>query len=172
MNPMQSKSKDQPIENDITYHFFGIDPDKFYSEKFAIDPPEDILAYPVNKFHIDCDRARFLVENINGTRILDVGCGSAPFGKTIKAHTSAQEVYGIDLDPACIELAKRSYDFCSVFDLNKGLPFDDEYFDCVFSMDLFGHIEFRHKNHLISEICRVTKKGGRSVHGIESGVIN
>lgn len=172
MNAMRSNSKGCLRKVDITYQFFGINPADFYSAKFAIDPPGDLLSSPVNKFHIDCDRARFLVDNIGGARVLDVGCGSAPFGKTIRSHTNAREFYGIDLDPACIEMARQSYDHCSVFDLSKGLPFDDEYFDCVFSMDVFGHIEFRHKNHLISEICRVTKRGGLSVHGIESGIIN
>src|SRR3546814_19260473 len=99
MNVMRSNHTDCLSKYDITYQFCGINPADFYSAKFAIDPPCDLLASPVNKFHIDCDLARFLVDNINGARVLDVGCGSAPFGKTIRSHANVREIYGIDLDP-------------------------------------------------------------------------
>lgn len=160
------------MNENITYEFFGINPAEFYAGKFALNLPGDLLASPINKFHIDCERARFLVDNVVGNRVLDIGCGSAPFGRTLRAHADVRKIYGIDLDPICIDLAKKSYDFCTVFDLNSRLPFDNEYFDCVFSMDVLGHIEFRYKDHLLSEIFRVTKKGGRSVHGIECGIID
>jgi hypothetical protein len=39
----------------------------------------------------------------------------------------------------------------------------------VFSVDFFGHVEFRSKDALIQEIFRVTKPCGLSVHVIESG---
>ncbi len=160
-------------KEEITYEFFGIDPTKFYSGKFAgWSSAPDYLATPKNQFDIEYDRARFLVSNIAGDRILDIGCGSAPYGNTIRRNTSVKEIYGVDLDTVCVDRARVSYDFASVFDLNSGLPFEDDYFDCVFSMDVFGHIEFRYKDHLLNEIYRVTKKGGLSVHGVECGVID
>ena len=145
----------------ITYSYFGIDPASFYAGKFAGWPnAPDYLATPKNRFDIEYDRARFLVSNISGDRVLDIGCGSAPYGNTIRGNTAVKEIYGIDLDPVCVEKAKVSYDFASVFDLNSKLPFEDDYFDCVFSMDVFGHIEFKYKDHLLREIYRVTKRGG------------
>ncbi|MGB3068607.1 MAG: class I SAM-dependent methyltransferase [Ottowia sp.] len=160
-------------KENITYEFFGINPSQFYSGKFsgwACAP--DYLIDPKKRFDIEYDRAKFLVKNISGRRILDIGCGSAPYGNTIRNNTNAKEIFGVDLDPECVENAKKSYDFASVFDLNEKLPFEDAYFDCVFSMDVFGHIEFKHKNHLLNEIYRVTKRGGNSVHGIECGIID
>jgi len=157
----------------ITYSYFGIDPASFYAGKFAGWPnAPDYLATPKNRFDIEYDRARFLVSNISGDRVIDIGCGSAPYGNTIRGNTAVKEIYGIDLDPVSVEKAKVSYDFASVFDLNSKLTFEDDYFDCVFSMDVFGHIEFKYKDHLLREIYRVTKRGGRSVHGIECGVID
>lgn len=160
-------------KEEITYEFFGIDPVEFYSGKFAGCPgAPDYLSIPKNHFDIEYDRARFLVSNIAGERVLDIGCGSAPYGNTIRGNTSVKEIYGVDLDPVCVDYARVSYDFASVFDLNSSLPFEDNCFDCVFSMDVFGHIEFKHKNNLLREISRVTKSGGRQVHGIECGVID
>ncbi|WP_292979564.1 class I SAM-dependent methyltransferase [Nitrosomonas sp.] len=159
--------------NEITYEFFGIEPSTFYAGKFAMSSSApDYLAVSQNKFHIDCDRARFLVDNVAGVRVLDIGCGSAPFGKTIRNNARVEKIYGVDLDPQCVEIAKEVYDFVNVFDLNSRLPFDDGYFDCVFSMDVLGHIEFKSKDNLLREICRVTKSGGCSVHGIECGVVD
>lgn len=83
-----------------------------------------------------------------------------------------QELFGVDLDPVCVGVARQVYDETAVFDLNEPLPFPDGHFDTVFSCDLFGHIEFRHKDRLIAEIRRVTKPDGRSVHIIESSPLD
>jgi SAM-dependent methyltransferase len=79
---------------------------------------------------------------------------------------------GIDMDPGCIEDARDKYDRAMVFEIAKTLPFPDAYFDAVYSLDFFGHVEFRHKNDLIREISRVTKPGGLSLHVIESSDID
>lgn len=159
-------------KEEITYEFFGIDPAVFYAGKFASPTPGNLLENPVDRFHFDNDRAKFLVENVIGKRVLDIGCGSAPYGNTIRANTNVDEIYGVDFDFASVEIAKSSYDSVSVFDLGSKLPFEDEFFDCVFSMDVWGYIEFKSKDHLLREIHRVTRKGGRTVHGIECGVID
>ena len=132
----------------------------------------DFLSYVENKFDIEYDRARFLVNNLVGPKILDVGCGSAPYGNTILANTNAKRIIGIDLDEACVEYAKKSYDTAMQFALGKVLPFPDKYFNSVFSVDVFGHIEFRHKDDVIGEIARVTAPEGRSVHIIECGQLD
>jgi SAM-dependent methyltransferase len=157
----------------ITYATFGIDPAEFYAGRFTGWPGTlDYLADPQNRFNIEYGRARFLAKNVQGPRILDVGCGCAPYARTLRCNTDARELFGVDLDPACVEVASQGYDRALIFDLSDRLPFPDEYFDTVFSCDVFGHIEFRHKDHVISEIRRVTKPGGRSVHIIESAPLD
>ena len=153
----------------ITYGTFGIDPAEFYAGKFAGGPgTTDYLAHPKNRFDIEYGRARFLAKNIRGPRVLDLGCGSAPYAQTLRSNTDARELYGVDLDPACVAVASQVYDQAAAFDISEPLPFPSEYFDTVFSCDVFGHIEFRHKDRVISEVRRVTKPGGRAVHIIES----
>jgi SAM-dependent methyltransferase len=157
----------------ITYATFGIDPAAFYAGKFTGGPgTADYLAEPKNRFSIEYGRARFLAKNVRGSRLLDLGCGSAPYAQTLRCNTDAREIIGVDLDPACVAAAAQVYDDATAFDLCEPLPFPNEYFDTVFSCDVFGHIEFRHKDRVISEIRRVTKPGGRSVHIIESAALD
>jgi ubiquinone/menaquinone biosynthesis C-methylase UbiE len=153
----------------ITYQTFGIDPAQFYAGKFAGQLcTVDFLATPNLRYSIEYGRARFLAAQVAGARALDIGCGSGPYAHTLRRNTGVRELIGIDLDPACVEIARQVYDDALPFDLGQKLPFPDRHFDTVFSCDLFGHIEFRHKDRLIAEIARVTKPGGRSVHIIES----
>jgi SAM-dependent methyltransferase len=157
----------------ITYATFGIDPVTFYAGKFAGGPGTvDYLENPVNRFNIEYGRARFLAKNVRGPRVLDLGCGSAPYAQTLRSNTDACELFGVDLDPACVALAAQVYDQALSFDISDPLPFPDKHFDTIFSCDVFGHIEFRHKDRVISEIRRVTKPGGRSIHVIESAPLD
>jgi SAM-dependent methyltransferase len=157
----------------ITYATFGIDPAEFYAGRFVGDSGTiDYLAQPKNRFDIEYGRARFLAGNVKGPRVLDLGCGSAPYAQTLRSNTDASELHGVDLDAACVAVASQVYDHAVEFDIGGKLPFPTEYFDTVFSCDVFGHIEFRNKDRVIAEIRRVTKPGGRSVHIIESAPLD
>ena len=154
----------------ITYATVGIDPREFYSGKFVGSAGvHDPLSAPENHYDIEFDRARFLAEQVRGPAILDIGCGTAPFAGTVRAAANPARLVGIDLDPECVSIAKTVYDEAFRFELGQRLPFPDNTFDTVFSSDVFGHIEFRHKDFVVGELHRITKPGGRSVHIIECG---
>lgn len=169
---MSNEQFGEPYER-ITYEYLGIDPHTFYDGKFCGgETSQNYLNDPRNRFDIEFSRLRFLASNIKEGRVLDLGCGSGPYAKTLKEYCNVSEIVGVDMDPKCVEIAKSSYDKAEVFELAKKLPFDDNYFDVVFSVDFFGHIEFRYKNLLIEEIHRVTRPSGLSVHIIESGELD
>lgn len=46
-------------------------------------------------------------------------------------------------------------------DATNALPFPDETFDCVFSEHMIEHIPYQDATHLINEIYRILKPGGR-----------
>lgn len=155
--------------NYITYEYLNINPEEFYSGKFVGGVNSaNFLEYRNNRYDIEYSRIRFIADYVKGGRVLDLGCGSGPYGRTLKKHCNVAELIGVDMDDKCISMAKKSYDDAIKFELGKKLPFEDNYFDYVISIDFFGHVEFRQKNNLVSEIYRVTKPKGLSVHIIES----
>ena len=94
--------------------------------------------------------------------ILDLGCGGGrhyfcEYGKVI----------GIDPVLPLLQMAGKTYD--EVYQTSGfKLPFADNSFDYVVSSDVLGHIGTENKDLLFSEIHRVLKKGGRTVHCSEA----
>ena len=165
--------------DDITYALFGIDPAEFYRTRFAYGPGvENGLAHPLLRYDIGYENVRRLVADVrtflpSGGKLLDIGCGSGSHGPTLRANVANLELYGVDMSRECLAQARdNGYGHTEQVDLTKPLPFADESFDMVFSMDLFGHIEFRHKDFLIAEISRVTRRGGGGHHGVETAFID
>jgi SAM-dependent methyltransferase len=166
----------RPFRHDeITYALFGIDPVVFYARKFARSGnPSDALSKAYHRYDIEYEKVRRLIADLQsalpeGGRVLDVGCASAPYGPTLRARLPGINLYGVDMSEECLRHARANgYDDGRVFDLTDPLPFDDASFAAVISMDLLGHIEFRHKDRLIAEMARVTRPGGLNHHGVES----
>lgn len=94
--------------------------------------------------------------------ILDLGCGG---GKAF--YSKAGLIAGVDLSLAPLSKARDIYDVVAQADA-LNLPFKDDAFDYVVSHDLIGHIQVDRKEKLISEIYRVLKKGGVTLHYIET----
>jgi len=92
---------------------------------------------------------------------LDLGCG----GGNIDLARSSY-VIGVDISRSSILVAKKIYG--EVYQSNViNLPFQNNFFDCVFSSDLMGHIAQHDKNEVIDEIYRVLKPNGLTIHYIE-----
>jgi ubiquinone/menaquinone biosynthesis C-methylase UbiE len=97
----------------------------------------------------------------DGDRVLDFGCGS---GRLVEAFSGKDIKYvGVDISGNLIKEAKRKYpqkDLLTVDLPHSRLPFDDAFFNAVFSIAVFHHIpskELRKKTML--EIKRVMKPG-------------
>ncbi len=83
------------------------------------------------------------------------------------------KLYGVDLSRECAEACRKNqFDEVVAYDVLEGLPYEDQSFDFVFSMDFWGHIEFSRKDPIVAECFRVTKQGGYGWHGIEAGFID
>jgi len=126
-------------------------------------PPLKTFKYIYNLISVDKSRERFFRKNLSRKNqiILDIGCGGgwkdlAKFGTVI----------GVDISFKSLRNATKFYNLAIKTDI-LNLPLLDNTFDIVFSSDVIGHIPLRDKEKLISEIYRVTKKGGISIHSIE-----
>ena len=91
-------------------------------------------------------------------RILDVGCG---MGQTLLAAQlqSDVEAYGVDCDMEAIEAGRRVAPFNIKLACVGGeeLPFEDNYFDFVFSRVALPYMEIK---KALREMSRVLKGGG------------
>jgi ubiquinone/menaquinone biosynthesis C-methylase UbiE len=171
---MEAMPRYSPEE--ITYELFGIDPETFYSTKFALGRGmENALANPVYRHEIGFEKIRRLIESLavllpEGGIALDLGCGAGTYGPTLLANVPGLVLHGVDMSETCLEQARENgYQFTDRFELTKKLPYDDGFFDAVFSMDFLGHVEFRYKDAIIGETGRITKPGGGGHHGVETG---
>jgi len=90
-------------------------------------------------------------------RILDVGCHSGTFTKQIISKLKVKEVYGLDISPSAIKLANKRIPngHFVVGDATK-LPYQGNYFDEVFCLEMLEHID--DPVAVIKEIKRVLKK--------------
>lgn len=118
------------------------------------------------RFSLSGRRDRLFLKEMGGGSkervILDLGCGGGRH-----YFKNYGRVVGIDPVPELLQLAAKLYDevyHCGGF----RLPFADESFDYVVSSDVLGHILPADKDLIFAEIFRVLKKGGRTVHMIET----
>jgi ubiquinone/menaquinone biosynthesis C-methylase UbiE len=104
---------------------------------------------------------RFLeiIEKING-RLLEIGCGTGMFIKSVKHYRPDLEIYGCDISKTAITLAEKNkkYDIHCKIGGASALPYEDESFDIVAMMDVLEHLE--DVGGAIKEAKRVLKEGG------------
>jgi SAM-dependent methyltransferase len=82
--------------------------------------------------------------------MLDFGCGSKPY----KSLFTVDRYLGLDFENPGHSHANESIDF---FYDGKKIPFEDDYFDSVFSSEVFEHVF--NLPQILPEIRRVMKKG-------------
>jgi|Deesub1362A_J573_1020465.scaffolds.fasta_scaffold00688_9 ubiquinone/menaquinone biosynthesis C-methylase UbiE len=152
------------------------DVDEFYKGRFtktvSWEVPQKIKKLPFAQriwsaycsIAIDRRKQKFFTGMFNESKglVLDLGCGGGNL-----FFTSIGPVVGVDLSLCSLEKANRVYDLVVQADVTR-LPFPDETFDYVVSSDLYGHIPLELKEAFISEIWRVLKFGGKTVHVAET----
>ena len=94
---------------------------------------------------------KLLSEDLNGGRLLDFGCGSKPY----RHFFNVEEYIGLDIKVSGHNHKKEQID---VFYDGTTIPFENDYFDHVFSSEVFEHLFNIDK--LLTEINRVTKLNG------------
>ncbi|MEO0216720.1 MAG: class I SAM-dependent methyltransferase [candidate division WOR-3 bacterium] len=115
---------------------------------------------------LDVNRLKNFFKNINIKKVnkcLDIGCGvgwALTYLSTMKNSSDTLYV-GIDISVKALRLAKTHLKpSINVLVANgERLPFQDEYFDLVYSLGTIEH--FKDPEQGLSEIVRVTKKTGQ-----------
>lgn len=103
-------------------------------------------------------------------RILDFGCGCARTLLWLDDLPPTCSLHAVDIDELAIRWAQEHLPYVS-FQVNKPLPpldYPDEFFDLVYSISVFTHIDEDYQNQWLAELRRITKPGGTlvlTVHG-------
>ncbi|MBA3241630.1 MAG: methyltransferase domain-containing protein [Acidobacteria bacterium] len=153
--------------NDDLYRRAGIeDVEAFYRTKFVSDEVLDARYFrALDRFDIRFARTMWVYDNVRaGSTVLDLGCGA---GVLALLKRKGVTLTGVDLSAECAYAARRNgYDQTLSAELTR-LPFADASFDYVVSLDVLGHVGFGEKDAVLSEIRRVLRPGGVTLHGIE-----
>jgi ubiquinone/menaquinone biosynthesis C-methylase UbiE len=107
-----------------------------------------------------------LLDLKRGSSVLEIGCGSGGYALHVAEKVGCQ-VVGLDINEAGIRNASHlaqarglesqvNFEQC---DVSKGLRFEEETFDAVFSNDVLCHVPGR--ADVFGEMFRVLKPGGR-----------
>ncbi|TET50383.1 MAG: class I SAM-dependent methyltransferase [Anaerolineales bacterium] len=109
-------------------------------------------------------KERFFVRQLRGEHgtVLDLGCGGGWYH-----FARIGPVAGLDLSHASLCSAKEVYSLPTQ-GLATALPYADESFALVVSLDFIGHVPIDKKDLLLSEIYRVLRSGGKTLHYIET----
>jgi len=114
---------------------------------------------------------RFLPTDINNTaKVLDFGVGCARTMRHFYREVKNFECYGCDVDKNAIDYLESSIQFikASVTNNLPPLHYKEHYFDFVYSISVFTHLDRSAFIRWINEISRILKKGGIfeiSLHG-------
>ncbi|HEX8190960.1 MAG TPA: methyltransferase domain-containing protein [Pyrinomonadaceae bacterium] len=139
---------------------------EFYRTKFVSDEVLDARYFrALDRFDMRFARTMWVYDNVRaGSAVLDLGCGA---GMLALLKRKGVTLAGIDLSEECALAARRNgYDLTCAAELTR-LPFAGGSFDYVVSLDVLGHVEFADKDAVLSEVARVLRPGGVTLHGIE-----
>jgi len=144
------------MKNYIKDYYKKIDTEKYYDEFSKIYENKRKKGY--HKMLDDFELA-ILSEFLNKTdKVLEIGCGTGLILKETDKLVS--RAVGIDISSKMLEKAKQRG--LEVYKAEASLlPFNDNYFDVVYSFKVLSHIEAIEKT--IHEINRVLKPGGIAV---------
>ena len=97
-----------------------------------------------------------------GARVLDLGCGTGHFADYIRRR--GHHVVGIDPSTKMLAFARDNFpDIEFIEGYANNLPFDDDYFDCVVSIEVLRYLDEPEVRKGYAEIRRVLRPGGVSV---------
>jgi len=98
-----------------------------------------------------------------GTRVLELGCGTAELTREIATHTPGVSITALEVDRIQFEKNRRIQDLPNVsfeFGGAEAIPAPAAYFDIVIMFHSLHHVPVENMDRALLEIRRVLKPGG------------
>ena len=129
-------------------------------DKLLIKKNKALIKSPIYKHKID--EVLLSISNNKG-KFLDIGFGSGNLEKQIiKSHLDI-DIYGVDISPKAVKMARRkikgNFYIANIFKL----PFHKDFFNVVTILDVLEHIEENRALNALREVKRVLKKNGKLI---------
>ena len=108
------------------------------------------------------------VENLNGEKILDAGCGH---GRDAKFFSDlGYEITGVDLSEKLLEIARKNAPKAEFYLMDmRNLAFPSDYFDGIWARASFLHIPKKDSRKTLDEFYRVLKPNGLLYLSVKEG---
>jgi SAM-dependent methyltransferase len=155
------------VKTQRLYEFAGIDDlAEFYRLRYASGEMLDADYFDaVNRFDVRWSRTMWIYDNVRpGSAVLDLGCGAGLLALLKRKNV---RVTGLDISRDCAAVALGNGYTSALAGALTALPFADNSFDYVVSLDVMGHVEFAEKDAVLAEIKRVLRPDGVTLHGVE-----
>jgi ubiquinone/menaquinone biosynthesis C-methylase UbiE len=122
--------------------------------------------------HYDISEVRdvinFFIQNLKGTKILDVGCGPGRDVKYFSNHNL--KVTGVDLSDRFLDIASKNVPGAKFIQMDmRSLDFSDNTFDGIWASVSFLHIQKKDAVDTLIGLRRILKSDGLMYINVEKG---
>jgi len=97
--------------------------------------------------------------NLNGKKVIDIGCGKGRFLRILKKTFPTSHLYGLDISEKMLSFCPEGIETICGSILNIKYP--NAYFDCVYCVEALEHAV--RIESAIKEIVRIIKPGGKII---------